>query len=109
MAYFDYGSKVPPAYKDGTWLLCEGETQSRAINIPKLLTDLGWIYQFKTLLPRDDNFEAEQLLDHGSLHVFDEWTCIMGPVDFGLSSPRPLFDMYFRTELDLLMAKMILL
>lgn len=117
MPYFDFASKVPPQFKGASWLLTEpknivdvgGSSGNRILNVPMLLSDLGWVHRFQTYLPKDDSFEAEYLLDHNSLHVFDDWTCIMGPVVFNSANRHPLFDMYFRTDIDLLMAKMILL
>jgi hypothetical protein len=124
MAYFDFATKIPKEHRYSTWQLSANIVRmkirrdddivsdipkaNRAIIVPELLFDLGWIYTFQSSLPNDDSFEAEYLLDHSSLHVFDEWTCVMATSAME-SGKKAMFDLYFRKEIDLLMAKMILL
>ena len=112
MAYFNYMKAIPDGLGYLThWLGGKKlPADDRVLNVPKMLIEQGWSYTFETVVPKDDSFEAEYLLDHSPVHVFDEWTCLMGPPGFVPTGQEdhPLFRFFFRNEKDLLMAKILL-
>jgi hypothetical protein len=74
-------------------------------HIPTLLWEMGFVYSIEVTIPSDDSWDIETALDHHDqiVHVFDQWTMISHTRIIGTS-----FTLYFKKDVDLVMAKLIL-
>jgi hypothetical protein len=78
-------------------------------SIHQRMMDTGFTYTFETGKYFDSNV-IEQKLDFADnpIHVFDRWTCAMSVSKDEHGGWVHLFTLYFKNELDLTMARLIL-